>query len=166
MFEEYKQRTENFVSKHKFGLRNESETSSRMENEIDLTMSDSEDNLGASGSVCESAPLKHKSFIWKHYKLKADKDNVKKKIAVCTKCPNKSFAYTGGTSTLRNHLKRVHFIDEPKESMTQSQIESKTDDPDAVLPANPFARQVTIEDALARDNVQSILHLCSVSRPL
>ena len=97
----------------------------------------------------ESAPHKKRSDIWEYFKLKEDDG---KKFAVCTKCPNKSFIYSGGTSTLWKHLKNVHFILKPK---------PKEDAESTSSIGNLFAKQqeskqVSIGDAFARYDLFSL----------
>ena len=60
-------------------------------------------------------PLRSKSDIWKYFKLKED-DKDHKRWAVCNECPDKSLAFSGTTTTLWNHVHRVHFIAKPTKS--------------------------------------------------
>ena len=109
--------------------------------------SDAEVPSGSNVSVDKAPPKK--SDIWKYYKLKEEGG---KKFAVCMKCPTKSFAYTGGTSTLWKHLQNVHFIPKPKSRpQSQAEVVSESTRP---TPTNLFVKQISIKDAFARYNIQ------------
>ena len=99
-----------------------------------------------------SAPKKAKSDVWDHFKLKKDDG---KTLAVCKKCPNKSFAYSGGTTTLWHHLKQVHFIVKQKKPKKQSQMKFATESSASTSDAHtiPLKKQVSIEDAFAREDI-------------
>ena len=113
-----------------------------------LKMSDSDDiemleSSGTKKPSSEVAPPEKKSDIWEYFKLKEEDG---KKMAVCTKCPRKSFTFSGGTSTLWKHLKTVHFIlptrqtPQPQSDLTPQGSSKKT-----------VVKQKSIEQAFARD---------------
>ena len=60
-------------------------------------------------------PLRTRSDIWKYFKVKDD-DESHKRWAVCKKCPDKSLVYCGATSQLWNHMRRVHNIENHRNS--------------------------------------------------
>ena len=104
-------------------------------------------------------PAKSKSDIWKYFKLK--KDDKNKTWAVCMKCPKKSLVYCGGTTTLWNHAQQVHFIPKPKKSKQPRIKLPQEQDPDSSDPAqstssNPPKKQVSIEEAFARNDNESV----------
>ena len=60
-------------------------------------------------------PSRCRSDIWKYFKLKED-DESHKRWAVCNKCPDKSLAYAGATSTMWHHMRHVHSIENTRSS--------------------------------------------------
>ena len=102
-------------------------------------------------------PSKSKSDIWKYFRLKKDENN--KVWAVCLKCPNK-LSYCSGTTTLWNHATQVHFIQKPKKSKQPVDDEATISDPVSApstsTSSRPSVKQVSIKEAFARDDTQSI----------
>ena len=113
--------------------------------DIEVLEASGEANVAEACSTENPQLNKKSSDIWEYFEKK--KDDSGKNIALCKKCPNKSFSFSGGTSTLWRHLQNVHFITKPKpkENETTSSIKN--------LFAKQEEKQQSIKDAFTRYDI-------------
>ena len=133
-----------------------SQTAPGAESDSDADTSPNAESAPTASTSGLFVPSNTKSQIWKYFKLKKDEKNELR--AVCIKCPNKSLAYNKSTTTLWNHVQKVHFIAKPQKSkqpplQTQPQSQSQDDQapgPSSSTSSKPSTRQVSIEEAFKR----------------